>query len=280
MLKCVVQDLPQLEGGFNAVVPDDLKPRVTFQVHDFFTPQPVKDADVYFFRLILHDWPDKYAIKILQNTVPAMKNGARVIVVDIVQPPPGGAPAWKERLGTTLDMQMMVALNSKERTQEEWVEEIDALYEGQTNRIVFADGSGSFACSRLCEVVRPETADVLATYGDDFYGGTPVVTRNQFGAGCAYYVATDPEDAFLDEFAKRLLAERRIEPPLEAPPGLEVALRERDAHTVLFLLNHSTEMAQVELPVDAQYRDLLREMPVAGTVALEPRDVRILVHLQ
>ena len=161
-----------------------------------------------------------------------------------------------------------------------WVEEIDALYEGQTNRIVFADGSGSFACSRLCEVVRPETADVLATYGDDFYGGTPVVTRNQFGAGCAYYVATDPEDAFLDEFAKRLLAERRIEPPLEAPPGLEVALRERDAHTVLFLLNHSTEMAQVELPVDAQYRDLLREMPVAGTVALEPRDVRILVHLQ
>jgi beta-galactosidase len=161
-----------------------------------------------------------------------------------------------------------------------WVEEIDALYEGQTNRIVFADGSGSFACSRLCEVVRPETADVLATYGDDFYRGTPVVTRNQFGAGCAYYVATDPEDAFLDEFAKRLLAERRIEPPLEAPPGLEVALRERDAHTVLFLLNHSTEMAQVELPVDAQYRDLLREMPVAGTVALEPRDVRILVHLQ
>src|SRR6185503_14416204 len=82
-----------------------------------------------------------------------------------------------------------------------WIEEIDALYDDQANRIVMADGSASYACSRLCEIVRAETAEVLASYGDDFYAGTPVVTRNRFSAGHAYYVATDPEDRFLDDFA-------------------------------------------------------------------------------
>jgi hypothetical protein len=117
-----VQDFPALEEGFNTAVPDDLKSRVTFQSHDFFTPQPIKNADVYLFRFILHDWPDKYAIRILQNTVPALKNGARMIVAEMVQSPPGTAPAWKERFGTSLDMQMMAVLNSKERTQEDWEE--------------------------------------------------------------------------------------------------------------------------------------------------------------
>ena len=122
MFKCVVQDFPRLKAGFDALVPDDLKSRVTFQAHDFFTPQPVKDADVYLFRRVFHDWPDKYAIKILQNTVPAMKNGARVIVIEGVLPAPESVPAWRQKFATSLDMQMMALLNAKERSQEDWLE--------------------------------------------------------------------------------------------------------------------------------------------------------------
>jgi hypothetical protein len=57
--------------------------------------------------------------------------------------------------------------------------------DGQTNRILLVDSGGSFACRRLREIVRPETAELLATYGEDFYAGMPVVTRNRFGAGYA-----------------------------------------------------------------------------------------------
>jgi beta-galactosidase len=160
-----------------------------------------------------------------------------------------------------------------------WVEEIDALYEGQTNRIVFVD-SGSFACSRLCEIVHTDTADVLATYGEDFYAGTPVVTCNRFGAGDAYYVATDPEDAFLDWFAERLLKQHGIKAPLEAPPGVEIAVRQRDGGSLIFLLNHTSDITNVPIPADASYRDLLRAAPISETVALAPHDVRILARLQ
>jgi beta-galactosidase len=156
-----------------------------------------------------------------------------------------------------------------------WIEEIDALYEGQTNRILM--GTSSFSCAHLCEIVHAETAEVLATYGEDFYAGTPVVTRNRFGAGHAYYVATDAEDAFLDQLVGQVLAEHGIEAPLEAPPGVEVALRERDGQQLVFVLNHTSDVAHLELPPTRSYRDLLREMPASGTLALAPRDVRILL---
>jgi trans-aconitate methyltransferase len=92
-LRLIVQELPQVVG--NAKV--DKSFNVEFMAHDFFEEQPVKDADVYFFRWTLHNWPDKYCIKILRALVPALKNGARILVMDFVMPPPGVLPNNMER---------------------------------------------------------------------------------------------------------------------------------------------------------------------------------------
>jgi beta-galactosidase len=151
------------------------------------------------------------------------------------------------------------------------VEEIDALYEGQTNRI------GDYSCGRLCELVVPEGADVLATYGDDFYAGRPALTRNPFGQGHAYYLASEPEDAFLDAFYGRLLDEHAIRAAIEAPPGVEVAVREGRGGQLLFVLNHTPKARTLELGTD--YRDLLRDETVSGTLTLDPYDVRVLAQL-
>ena len=42
-------------------------PSLTFvkQAHDFFTPQPILDASIFLLRVVLHDWPDSFARKIL-----------------------------------------------------------------------------------------------------------------------------------------------------------------------------------------------------------------------
>ena len=46
--------------------------------HDFFfLEQPVKSADVYLIRWILHDWPNTYAFKILRALVPALNEAWR-----------------------------------------------------------------------------------------------------------------------------------------------------------------------------------------------------------
>lgn len=77
-----------------------------------------------------------------------------------------------------------------------WVEEIDALLPEQKNRIVlretYGDLQGEYGCGMLCDLLHSEGAEVIAEYGDDFYKGMPVVTRNTFGQGEAWYVASDP----------------------------------------------------------------------------------------
>ena len=59
-LRFIVQDLPKVIEDAKKKVPAELAERVTFMAHDMFTEQPVKDADVYYFRWIFHDWSDKY----------------------------------------------------------------------------------------------------------------------------------------------------------------------------------------------------------------------------
>lgn len=86
--RIIVQDVPHAVEQARRR-PDRLRARVEFQAHDFFTPQPVHGASVYFLRKILHDWPDDEAITILRQLVPALNTGARVLINDHVVPPAG-----------------------------------------------------------------------------------------------------------------------------------------------------------------------------------------------
>lgn len=82
--RAVVEDLPEVtRADTEALISSELAGRIEYQEYDFFTEQVVKDADVYIFRTVLHDWPDDYAIRILKNQIPAMKKGARILINDI-----------------------------------------------------------------------------------------------------------------------------------------------------------------------------------------------------
>lgn len=93
----VVQDRPPTVREGLANLPPELADRMTFMTHDFFKEQPILHADVYVLRWILHDWSDKYAIRILQALKPALKDGANIVIVEHVLPGPGSVPAYQER---------------------------------------------------------------------------------------------------------------------------------------------------------------------------------------
>jgi hypothetical protein len=95
-LSCIVQDLPEVVEKAKASLISDLQDRVTFMTHDFFTEQPVQGADVYLMRWILHDWSDKYAIRILQALVPALKSGSKIVLHEYILPEPGQTPTIKD----------------------------------------------------------------------------------------------------------------------------------------------------------------------------------------
>ena len=97
-IHCIVQDLSGVVSEGSLALSPNLCGRVKFMSHDFFQEQPVKGADVYFFRWIFHDWSDKYCVRILQNLIPALKYGARLIINEFVIPPSGKASAYQEWL--------------------------------------------------------------------------------------------------------------------------------------------------------------------------------------
>jgi len=80
----------------------------------------VKGADVYFFRLIFHDWPDEQCIQILQNLVPALKNGARILICDQLVPEPGTVPTRLEKDALVCDMHVLSLIGSRERGRSAW----------------------------------------------------------------------------------------------------------------------------------------------------------------
>lgn len=54
------------------------------------------------------------------------------------------------------------------------------------------------------------TTEVLAVYGKDYYKGAPVITKNTYGAGTAYHIAANCEDALIEELCKQLVVDAQI----------------------------------------------------------------------
>jgi hypothetical protein len=111
----------------------EFKGRIEFLGHNLNDEQPVKDADLYMFRSVLLNWPDKYVVKFLKNLVPALKPGAKVLVNEGVLPEPGTVSSWDDKILRSLDLCMIAMFNSKERTVEEWA----ALFQKADPRFKF-----------------------------------------------------------------------------------------------------------------------------------------------
>ncbi|KAJ6555119.1 O-methyltransferase [Mycena vulgaris] len=90
-LRFVIQDRPVVvemgEKAWRAKCPELLDSgAVRFQVHDFFAPQPVTDAAVFLLRVVLHDWPDAFAQRILLRLREAATPRTRLVLADFVLP--------------------------------------------------------------------------------------------------------------------------------------------------------------------------------------------------
>lgn len=160
-----------------------------------------------------------------------------------------------------------------------WAEEIDALEPSNYNQIVMNDKKGSmsgeYKCNLLFDLIHAETAEVLATYGSDFYQGMPVITKNKYGKGRAYYIASSPEQAFVQDFVDTISEEHGIEGELQSAEGVEIVAREKNNKKTLFVMNHNPEEATFETG-DKSYKDALTGDIYQGTISIKAKDTIIL----
>lgn len=132
-IKCVVQDFKKVIEG--ARPPDDVDDQVSFMAHDFFNEQPVKDADLYLLRWVLHDWSDQYAIRILRALTPALKPGNRVVINESCLPSHGTMSLYQQRFLRATDLTMKQIQNARERDEADW----KTLLKGADERFQICD---------------------------------------------------------------------------------------------------------------------------------------------
>lgn len=163
-----------------------------------------------------------------------------------------------------------------------WSEELDGLYDQDTNAIVAVDGNpfaleGTYEAHELCDLIHAEGAETLAVYRDDFYAGRPALTRNFHGQGKAYYIAARLKDPFHADFYSKLADETGLIRVLdtELPAGVTAQLRTDGETDYIFLLNFSGREQVVALD-ERPYVEMFTGNRAEPTVQLPTNGVAVL----
>ncbi len=155
-----------------------------------------------------------------------------------------------------------------------WEEESQSYYAHESVGITMT--GKSYQAVDTCSVIHAEGAQVLATFTDQYFAGSPALTVNSFGKGKAYYIAARTTGNFLSDLYGKLITEvgiqRAINVPL--PPGVTAQVRTDGRTRYIFLMNFNRHAVSVAL--DATYRDVLADTPVTNEVKLDRYGVRVL----
>jgi beta-galactosidase len=160
-----------------------------------------------------------------------------------------------------------------------WVEETDALPEGFTRQVeIFRSGKPqTYAARHWFDIIHLEGAECLGEYREDFYTNCPALTRNAYGKGQAYYIASRNESRFQDDFLAHLADKLALQRawPADLPHGVSASVREKDGKRFVFLLNFINKNA--ELPIGHQFfTDMETGAPVSPILCLGPYESKIL----
>ena len=115
LLEAIVRAHPGVHGTLfdqAHVVADVEIDGVDVVAGSFFEAVP-RGGDAYVLKSIIHDWGDDEAVAILRTCAAALDGGAHVLLIerDLADP----AASW-------LDLQMLVMLGGRERTEDEYAE--------------------------------------------------------------------------------------------------------------------------------------------------------------
>lgn len=148
-----------------------------------------------------------------------------------------------------------------------WVEEVDSLYDCESNRTTW--NGKSYSLKELCEICHPTTCETLAVYETDFYAGKPVLTKNQFGKGVAYHVSASADTDFFHALYAKLAAACDLTYAIRTavPDGVSLTWRQSDTEKLIFVQNFGDSAAAVQL--DQPYENVLSGETVSGSLNIE-----------
>jgi len=152
-----------------------------------------------------------------------------------------------------------------------WATDLDALYPHDKNALVLEDGR-RFEIRELCEILNVEGAKAVGTYADDFYGGTPCLTVNEYGSGKAWYLAAKVEQEGLNALYKAVVSNLNLVTAVkESLPKGVVATQRGD---ITFIQNYTGD--PVSFNMESSRTDLINGVTVEGEIRLPAYGILVL----
>ena len=121
--------------------------------------------------------------------------------------------------------------------------------------------------------MRLAGAEPLTSYTAGPLTGVPAVTRNSYGTGTAWYVATHPDATTLAALLDRIRGEAGVSPVRSTPADVEAVVRSGAEADYLFLINHGDSDAEV--PVTPGAVELLTGKAAGETVTVSAGGVAV-----
>ncbi len=150
-------------------------------------------------------------------------------------------------------------------------DEIDSLYDTDSNLVEM--WGKKYRAEDYCELITPDTAQVIGCYAEDFYKGYPAVLKNKYGKGTAYYIGFRDDGAFLTDFYEHIIAEAGMKYTV-LPEGVSVHTRQSEEAVYTFVENYNGAEVNVELA--GEYTDMETGESITGAIQIGGYGIRIL----
>lgn len=154
------------------------------------------------------------------------------------------------------------------------LEEYDSLNHGRKTGVegIFGDGAASI----WCDVIKSNSAQILATYKGCFYEGRPAITLNGFGLGRVLYIGCDLDKQTLNNVIEYISNEAGIVSVLEKKlEGVETVRKVKDGKSYLMVMNHNSKSVKVRIA--GNYTEAITGREIKDEIDLEAYDVAVLV---
>ena len=192
-----------------------------------------------------------------------VKNGGHLVMTyisgmvdehDLVYP-----NTWPEKLSQTFGLNIL---------------ETDTLYPSDRNAVTYQ--GKEYEMKHYATVLDLLEAESLGEYEQDFYKGTPAITKNDYGSGKAYFIGARLEDDFQADFYKSLIENLKIEPILSIEGNPKVSVQGRqinEKRDLVFIMNFSEEEQKIHLKEEVI--DFEKGKSLIGKLTLSPYEVKI-----
>lgn len=149
------------------------------------------------------------------------------------------------------------------------VQEIEPLMDGINDTTVVIDNN-SYNAKYWLEQLKCTTAESIGIFGRGYKKGTPLITRNKYGNGNAYYMGTFLERDTLGSFINEIAASAGVVPEITINKDTDYAVRtSEDGTDYIFIFNHLMEENNIKL--DGKYLDVLTNKTIANEYTLDPK---------